>query len=641
VSNRAGQPVPEDLFDLAFLRDARLSPDGGRVAYTVSRTDGEERFEIWIADIKGEGEERLGCSGNATAPRWSPDGRWIAFVGNDRLRVAEFPSLIVSAPLTPEELSVQGAPTWSPDSARLAVSLLRRRMVEGPRRITSDHFRADGLGYLDGLTQHIYEVGHSSGALRCLTPSEGICSQPQWSPCGRRILFFATDDAIPFASYSPRLCTVDVDGGGITEVLGHRWYVACARWSPEGERIVVAAARDSTLTIPYLSLWVVDRSGHDADLRTPGMIGKLGFHIHHDMPAWDLTHGNILTVLDQETAFASVQVGGSVEICRIALRGDIVTDRVLTGERSCIVLDANLTSNVLLYAVTDLHSPTELWCSTLDTYKKSRLTTLNDDVLAGWTAMNVERFVFGSGDGTEIEAWFMARTDRRGPVPSVLFIHSGPYAATGYAFRFDFLLLAGQGFGVVFANFRGSSGYGEPFARAIMGDWGGRGYPDHMGAVDAAVEHGFADPDRLGVWGASHGGFATCWIVGHTNRFKAAVAEAASTNFTTLYYLTDAPEAFRRDLGGRPHEIPDVYHACSPMTYAHRCSTPTLLVHGEDDLRCPIGEAEQFYRALRDVACTTELLRIPGCSHLGDTIGPLSARRSENEALLDWFKRHL
>jgi len=506
----------------------------------------------------------------------------------------------------------------------------------------SKHFRAEGLGFIDALSQHIYEIDPSSGALRCLTPAQSICSQPEWSPCGRRILFLATDAEIPFASYSPRLLTVGADDGEITEVLGSRWYIASARWLPGGEHIAVAAARDSTLTISTLSLWVVDRFGTDAQLRTPGMVGSIGFWNHHDMPVWDCMYGtNALSILDRQTAFASVQKGGCVEIWRISLEGDVAVDRVLTGDRSCIVLDANRTANILLFAATDLRSPTELSRATLDSYKEDRITRLNDKVLARWPETSVERFAYESADGTEIEAWFMASASRAGPLPTVLFIHGGPFGATGYAFRYDFLLLATQGYGVVFANFRGSAGYGEPFVRAIMGDWGERGYPDHIGAVDAAVARGFADPRRLGVWGPSHGGFATCWIVGHTNRFKAAIAEAAFTNFTTLYYLTDAPDVFARDLGGRPHEIPDVYRARSPITYAHRCTTPTMLLHGEDDLRCPISEAEQFHRVLRDVGCTTELFRIPGCSHLGDSVGPLSARRAQNEALLSWFQQYL
>jgi dipeptidyl aminopeptidase/acylaminoacyl peptidase len=641
MPDKLKQLGPSDLFDLQFLRDGRLSPDGRRVVYALSRIDGEEHFEIWIAELDGGEKQRLSYPGDVMAPRWSPDGRWIAFVSGSRLRVAAFPSLSISEPLTPEHLLLQGAPSWSPDSTRLAVSLLERRVTTGARRITSDHFRADGVGFLDSFTQNIYEVDRSTGALHCLTPASGICSQPEWSPCGRRILFFASDEAVPFASYSPRLLTLSVDNGEITEVLGKSWFIVSARWLPGGERIAVAAALDSTLTIPIPSVWVIHRSGVDAKPRTQGTIGNVGFRIHHDMPAWDLTQENTLTVLDAKTAFATVQRGGCVEIWRIALEGNIAVDRVLTGERSCIVLDANSAANILLFAVTDLRSPPELWRATLDNYQEKRLTSLNDEALAQWPATNVDRFVFESADGTDIEAWFMASGNRRRPLPTVLFIHGGPFSATGHAFRYDLLLLASHGFGVLFANFRGSAGYGEQFARAIMGDWGERGFPDHMGAVDAAIARGFADAERLGVWGPSHGGFATCWIVGHTNRFKAAIAEAATTNFATLYYLTDAPDSFRRDLGGRPHEIPDVYRSRSPITYAHRCTTPTMLVHGEDDLRCPISEAEQFYRLLRDVGCTTELFRIPGCNHLGDSAGPLSARRAQNEALLSWFQQHL
>ena len=623
------------------MHAASLSPDGRHVAYSISRTDSEEHFETWITELQGGERRQLLYPGNAKTPRWSPDGRTLAFIGDGRLHVAAFPTLAISPALTPAHSRVMGPPSWSPDSAGLAVSLLERRVIEGPRRITSAHFRMDGLGFLDGTTQHIYTVNIADGALHRLTSDLGICSQPEWSTCGRRILFFAGDGTVPYSSSSQRLLTVDLADGEIQEVLGSRWYVECARWLPDGEHIAVAAACDSTLTVPTASLWVVNRSGNDAQLRTPGLAGHVGFRINHDMPARELTGGNAITILNRQTAFATVQRGGRAEIWRIALAGDIATMPVVCGERSCLVLGAHQPSDTLLSATTDLRSPTQLCCSTLNGRNERRLVTLNDDVLDRWPAVDIEPMTFQSADGLEIESWFMAPADCRKPLPTVLFIHGGPFAATGHAFRYDFRLLASRGFGVAFANFRGSAGYGEPFVRAIMGDWGGRGYPDHMATVDTAIARGYADPQRLAVWGPSHGGFATCWIVGHTHRFKAAVAEAAFVNFQTLYYLSDVPEVFARDLGGRPHEIPEIYRARSPITYAHHCTTPTLLLHGEDDLRCPISEAEQFHRALKDAGCATELLRIPGCSHLGDAIGPLSAREAQNRALLGWFSRYL
>ena len=279
--------------------------------------------------------------------------------------------------------------------------------------------------------------------------------------------------------------------------------------------------------------------------------------------------------------------------------------------------------------------------STLQGSQEARITDLNDAILA-----HCQRCIsihsntkVPTAHPSKPGSW--RRRIGAARCPPYFSSTADPSSRRVSAFRYDFLLLASQGFGVLFANFRGSAGYGEPFARAIMGDYGARGYPDHMGAVEAAIARGLADPDRLGVWGPSHGGFATCWIVGHSARFKAAIAEAAVTDFATTYYLSDAPDGIARDLGGRPHEIPDVYRSRSPMTYAHRCTTPTPFLHGDEDLRCPISEAEQFFRALQDVGCPSELRRIPGCSHMGDSVGPLSARKAQNQALLDWFGRYL
>lgn len=639
----AGVLEPGDLFDLKFLRAARLSPDGRHAVFTVSHTDDStERFETWIADLESSKRTRLPYAGDAHTPCWSADGRRIAIVADGRLRVVEFSSLTLSEPLTPAEFSIQGTPSWSPNGVRLALSLQRRNPAKNPRRIDTTIFHADGIGYLGDIEQYIHELDLANGGLRLLAAPKRFCSQPQWSPCGRYVLFFAGDDPIPFASFSQRLLTVAVDGGAITEVLGERWFVEAARWIPESCRIAVAASLDSTLTVPTSQLWTMDMRGGDVELRTRDRAGTVGFRMNHDMPARELTGTSPFCVLDRQTAFMTIQSGGTAQIWCVSLEGELSLHRVSSGgERSCLALDANRAGDALLFAVTSLYSPTELMRASLDGTNESRLTALNDDVLARWPRPRVEHFEFSSAHETKIEAWFMGQAARQGPGPCILFVHAGPFVATGHAFRYDFHHLVSHGYGIVFANFRGSAGYSEEFMRAIMGDWGGYGFPDHMGAIDAAIGRGYADPNRLGVWGPSHGGFATCWIVGHTDRFKAAVAEASTSNLVTSYYNGDAPEVRARDIGGRPHEIPELYRTRSPLTYAHRCTTPTLLLHGEADLRCPIGEAEQFFRALRDAGCTTELVRIPDCSHLGDSNGPLSARRAQNEALVDWFHRYL
>jgi dipeptidyl aminopeptidase/acylaminoacyl peptidase len=470
-----------------------------------------------------------------------------------------------------------------------------------------------------------------------------VASQPSFSPSGNDILFLGTDTAVSYAGLGGlSLYTAELRSNRVTRVLSDGWYIAAARWSLCGERIVIVGDCDSPLSIPTMGLWVVDRDGSNPRCRTEGFIGNVGLRAHHDMPTWDTSqNSNTIVVADAQTAYATVAVRGCTEIWRIALEGKLQCDPIVTGPRSCVVLDTSSARKQLLYAVTDLFRPWDLYRMDLRSGEEQRITAVNEEVLARWPALQLSHLQFKSSDGLPLEGWFLKRSDRVGPQPTVMFIHGGPFIATGHAFRFDFHLLASNGFALVFANFRGSAGYGEPFASAIMGDWGARGFPDHMATADIAVAQELADPARMGVWGPSHGGFATAWIVGHTNRFKAAVIESATTNWLTKYYLSDATDWIVKDLGGTPEEIPDVYRSRSPLTYARRCRTPTLLLHGELDARCPIEEAEQFYRALHDAGCKTELVRIAGMTHMGDSTGPLAARKAQNEALLDWFQRHL
>jgi dipeptidyl aminopeptidase/acylaminoacyl peptidase len=223
----------------------------------------------------------------------------------------------------------------------------------------------------------------------------------------------------------------------------------------------------------------------------------------------------------------------------------------------------------------------------------------------------------------------------------VLYTYGGPNGAYGHAFRFDFHMLAAAGYAVLFVNYRGSTGYGYDFANQIMGDFGGLDYADSIAGLEAAIARGLADPDRLACCGASYGGYMTAWAIGHTDRFKAAVAEAPVTNLASMYGAGDVPGWLEDALGGTPNDVPEVYRKCSPMTYAHNCKTPTLLMVGEHDYRCPAEQTEQFYAALKAAGCTVEMIRFPESSHNGTVSGPLAARRTQNEAMLDWLRRYV
>jgi dipeptidyl aminopeptidase/acylaminoacyl peptidase len=242
----------------------------------------------------------------------------------------------------------------------------------------------------------------------------------------------------------------------------------------------------------------------------------------------------------------------------------------------------------------------------------------------------------------DVEGWYLKPPLGTAPYPTILYIHGGPHGAYGHIFSFDFQLLAGAGYGVLIVNHRASTGYGNDFSTAIKGDWGNLDYQDLMAGVDHAIALGLADADRLGVCGLSGGGNLSSWIVGQTDRFKAAVPENPVTNWVSFYGVSDVGVWFAvEQMGGHPHEIPDVYARCSPITYAHRCTTPTLLVQGENDYRCPAEQSEQFYTVLKANGCAVEMLRLPNSSHGGAIIGPVASRRAQNEALLDWFQRYI
>lgn len=640
---------PNDLFKLRYVHDARIAPDGQSIAYVTSRTSeelAEEFFEITIEDLASGTRNVIDYPGKATFPRWSPDGKSLIFIGTEsetsRLYLFDSNGGGVT-PVTPDGQYVQGAPAWSPDGSSIAYTTIHKPQENGcVHRITKRIFKSEGLGYIDNVSWHLHIANIAQRKSRRIELGGMFVAQPAYSPCGKHLLFLGADAGVGYASFNGlKLYRMELSGGRPTQLLDDHWFVSSAAWSPCGKRIVFAGDYRSGLPVPMARLWVVNADGTNPQCRSKNSIGNLGLRIHHDMPTWGTSQNNILTVPDSSHAYVTMVKRGCAEISRISLDGPESCEAVAAGPRTCVTMDANTATGQLLYCASNMHMPWELYLSDPAGEAERRITQLNDDVLAQWPALKFQHLEYESKDGVPLEGWHLQRADRQGPQPTIMFVHGGPMLAVGHVFRFDFHLLAANGYAVLFANFRGSCGYGEPFMHAIGGDFGARGYPDHMATVDTAISLELADPDRLGVWGASHGGFATCWIVGHTHRFKAAVAEASLTNFSTHYYLCDWADLFADDLGGRPDEIPDIYRSRSPLTYAWRCRTPTLMLHGEDDLRCPITEAEQFYRALHDAGCTTEMVRISGMDHMGDCIGPLPVRLAQNEVLLDWFERFL
>ena len=417
--------------------------------------------------------------------------------------------------------------------------------------------------------------------------------------------------------------------------------IAGASYTPDGARIVFVGRPDDGAPIGTKSdLYALDLATGAIDCRTETLDVGVGGRLSMDMPIPGLSECNVLIADDGQSAYATVQRGGSDHIYRIALAGAEAWEAVTAGESAVFPLD--LRGGQLLCARTTLNAPPELELVDLAEGKAQVLTSLNRERLAAIALPETERLEWPSVDGVMVEGWYMKPAVGEAPYPTILYIHGGPHAAYGYGFHFDFQMLAGAGYGVLFLNHRASTGYGDDFSTAIKGDWGNLDYEDLMSGGDHAIALGLADGERLGVCGTSGGGNLSCWIIGQTDRFKAAIPQNPVTNWRSFYGTSDIGIYFGvEQMGGHPHEIPEVYERCSPITYAHRCVTPTLLVQSELDWRCPAEQSEQFYTVLKANGCIAEMLRQPGGFHGASINGAINLRRAHNDAMLDWFARYV
>mgnify|MGYP000881341985 CR=1 FL=1 len=647
---------PEDLFKLKITQDALLSPDGTKAVYGVSWVETDtmnEYTNLWLADT-ASGESRPLTQGKwrEGGVAWSPDGKQIAFLSN---RVDSKPQIFLIAPdggearqLTKLEQGVGSGPAWSPDGKKMAYTTVElpkeKPDPKKPYRVTRNVYRFDGAGYLDPIVQDIYVIDVADPAEpKRLTNDRFSNHNPCWSPDGKRILFSAMMDPDTF-DFSPILKVVDLDGN-VSTLVDEKWgSVDNGQFTPDGKQIVFVGEPKGQKIGSNNQMWVMDAEGKTAPKsRSAGLGYSFCGALRSDLPKAWRAMGGALMIFDKAgtSVYTTVHVAGSIHIYKVALTGPESCQPIIANpERPTVLMD--VAGKTMLYGVSSPDLPCDLFASDLDGKHERRLTHVNADLLAELNLALPEHVEYTNQNNARVEGWLMKPVTGEAPFPTILYIHGGPHSAYGNMFSFDYQMLAGAGYAVLYLNPSGSSGYGNEYATSIIENWGDLVFNDLMKGVDLAIEKGVADPDKLGCYGLSYGGYMSCWIVGHTDRFKASIPENPVSNLCSFYGTSDiGPRFLEEEMGGTLLDKFQLYVEQSPITYAHKSKTPTLMIQGESDFRCPAEQSEQFYTTLKDHGCVTEMVRLPGSPHGGTISGAPIVRQYANDAMLDWFDRYV
>ena len=640
--------VPEDVYELTGVADPRLSPDGRLVAFVVTRIDREEseyRSAIWIGPTDGSEPPRQLTSGLKAdaAPRFSPDGTRLAFVSNrdsERKQLYVLP-LQGGEPLRLTDLAEDvGDPVWSPDSQRLVfVSRVRDPAYDEedekkrpPRRFTRLQFKFDNEGWTGDRRRHLFICpADGSAEPTQLTSGDFEDSHPSWSPDGGRIVFVSSRGEDWDLEPISHLYVIAPDGGEPDQLTSGENIYSVPSWSPDGRWIACRWSPGGFDRPRHERIAVVDAETGAHQSLTESLDRHGDSYPPLRAPAWD-----------REEVVFGVEDGGNVPLYRARADGSQPPQLVIGGERWVHGWDA--AAGELVYAASTPTSLPELYRG------EEQQTSFGAAFAEGRELIAPERFTATSQDGTEVEAWIIRpagfEEGRRYPV--LLNIHGGPFTQYGNKFFDEFQVYAGAGYAVLYSNPRGSSGYSEEWGRAIRGPveggpgWGSVDYEDVMAVIDEALRRfDFCDPERLGVMGGSYGGYMTSWIVGHTDRFGAACSERAVNSLVSQYGSSDIGHFIRSYVGAYLFEDFEAYARHSPATYAERMTTPLLILHSENDLRCNIEQAEQLYTTLRLLRRDVELVRFPGESHELTRSGSPAHRVQRFELLLDWFGRKL
>jgi dipeptidyl aminopeptidase/acylaminoacyl peptidase len=634
----APRPITiDDYFEIREVEGPKLSPDAQWVAYTVRTTSSKgdkSEQRIWMVPFAGGDAVPLTAEGvSSSHPRWSPDGKYLAFlsarhdgktqiwllnrIGGEAQRLTE----------TPQDVDTF---EWSPDSKRLCLVLHdatteeleaakdkdkdkeaddksakeNKPKAQKPWVIDRLQFKVDEVGYLDRRRTHLYIFHLAAKSLTQITSGDYDDADPAWSPDGKQLAFTSNRSSDPDRNYNTDIWTVSADnadkGAHLTQITTNPGGDNAPVWSPDGKWIAYVTQTEPKL-IEYATkhLAISPAAGGEARVLTR---------------TFDRNVSDVLFSADSKSLFFIADDDGTQNVCRIAVTGGEVTRPV--GGRVMVYSYSLAKTGEIAAQIDRMDRPSEIYTVPASGGRLTRVTHTNDALISQLWLSPGEYVHFKSKDGTTVSGYLYEPLDYTPgkKVPTLLRPHGGPVWAYYAEFQAAIQIFTAHGYAVLLPNPRGSSGYGQRYCQAIFADWGNKDYQDDIAMVDYAVEQGFADPDKLGVGGHSYGAISTDFIIAQTARFKGAISDAGEALNVTLYGHDQYQKDFETELGP-PWENQALWDKLSPFYRVAKITTPTLFMGGNIDWNVPIIGGEQMYQAMKSLGRETELVVYPDEYH--------------------------